>query len=66
MSRPGYVHVHLGFPEGGMALMDDAQTLSGGDGCFSLSMIGSTGAAYANDLFHLVLLATIISESDVF
>ena len=56
VSRPGYIHVHLGFPDGGMALMDDVQTLPGGDGYFSLSMIGSTGAAYADDHHNRNLL----------
>jgi len=56
VSRSGYVHVHLGFPDGGMALIDNAQTLPGGDGYFSLSMIGSTGAAYADDHHNRNLL----------
>ncbi len=56
VSRPGYVQVHLGFPHGGMALLDDAQTLPKGDGYFSLSMIGSTGAAYADDHHNRNLL----------
>jgi predicted dehydrogenase len=39
-----------------MALIDDAQTLPGGDGYFSLSLIGSTGAAYADDHHNRNLL----------
>ena len=49
VGRPGYAQVHLGFPDGGMALIDDARTLPSGDGYLSLSLIGSTGAAYADD-----------------
>jgi predicted dehydrogenase len=45
----GYVQLHLGFPEGGMALIDEAQTLPDGDGYFAISLIGSTGAAFADD-----------------
>ncbi len=44
-----YVQLHLGFPDGGMALIDESRTLPAGDGYFSLSLIGSTGAAYADD-----------------
>ncbi len=40
VSCPSYVQVHLGFADGGMALIDDAQTLPDGDGYFSLSLIG--------------------------
>ena len=49
VGRPGYAQVHLGFPDGGMALIDEARTLPDGDGYLSLSLIGSTGAAYADD-----------------
>jgi predicted dehydrogenase len=41
--------VHLGFPGGGMALIDDSDQLPPGDGYRSLSLIGSSGAAYADD-----------------
>lgn len=44
-----FVQLHLGFPEGGMALIDLAGTLPEGDGYYSLSLIGSAGAAYADD-----------------
>ena len=44
-----YLQLHFGFPEGGMALIDHASTLSEGRGYFSLSAIGSSGAAYADD-----------------
>ena len=56
ISRPSYVQVHLGFADGGMALIDDARTLPSGDGYFSLSLIGSTGAAYADDHHNRNLL----------
>ena len=49
VGRTGYAQVHLGFPDGGMALIDEARTLPIGDGYLSLSLIGSTGAAYADD-----------------
>ena len=53
---PDYVQVHLGFPGGGMALIDYARTLPSGRDYRSLSLIGSTGAAYADD-HHDVHLA---------
>lgn len=56
VGRPGYAQVHLGFPNGGMALMDYAMSLPEGDGYSSLSMIGSTGAAYADDHHNRNLL----------
>lgn len=49
VGRSGYAQVHLGFPDGGMALIDEARTLPNGDGYLSLSLIGSSGAAYADD-----------------
>lgn len=49
VGRQSYAQVHLGFPDGGMALIDEARTLPNGDGYLSLSLIGSTGAAYADD-----------------
>jgi predicted dehydrogenase len=44
-----YTQVHLGFANGGMSLIDKCRSLPAGDSYFSLSMIGSTGAAYADD-----------------
>ncbi len=41
--------IHLGFPGGGMALLDHAHGIPDGDGCYYLSLIGSSGAAYADD-----------------
>src|SRR5262249_10596121 len=43
--RPDYIQVHLGFPGGGMALIDHARPLPPDDGYYSLALIGSTGAA---------------------
>jgi predicted dehydrogenase len=48
--------LHLGFAGGGMAVIDYAETLPPGDGYFSLSLIGSTGAAYADDHHNMQLL----------
>jgi predicted dehydrogenase len=49
-STPGQsVQVHLGFPGGGMALVDYCDHLPPGDGYQSLSLIGARGAAYADD-----------------
>ena len=41
--------VHLGFKCGGMALIDFTNSLPDGDNYESLSLIGSKGAAYADD-----------------
>lgn len=43
------MQVHLGFAGGGMALIDYVSDLPPGDGYQSLTLIGSTGAAYADD-----------------
>jgi xylose dehydrogenase (NAD/NADP) len=51
-----YVQLHLGFPGGGMALIDYSRKLPEGDGYFSLSMIGSSGAAYVDDHHNCQLL----------
>lgn len=45
----GTIQVHLGFPDGGMALVDYCDCLPEGDGYESLSVITSTGALYADD-----------------
>ena len=44
-----YMQIHLGFPNGGMALIDFAKSIPGKVGYRSLTLIGSTGAAYADD-----------------
>lgn len=51
-----YIQLHLGFKGGGMALIDYSQTLPQGDDYYSLSMIGSTGAVYADDHRNMQLL----------
>jgi predicted dehydrogenase len=54
--EPDYLQTHLGFAGGGMALLDVARTLPPGDKYFSLSLIGSAGAAYADDHHNAQLL----------
>lgn len=41
--------IHLGFPGGGMAMLDFTETLKEGEGYRSISLIGSRGAAYSDD-----------------
>jgi predicted dehydrogenase len=55
-STSGYVQVHLGFAGGGMALLDRTDRLPPGDGYSYLSVIGSAGAAYADDQHNVQLL----------
>jgi predicted dehydrogenase len=50
------VQVHLGFPSGTMALLDYTGWLPAGEGYQSLSVIGSAGAAYADDHQNTQLL----------
>jgi len=51
-----YVQLHLGFAAGAMALIDYCGALPAGDDYFSLSVVGSTGAAYADDHHNMQLL----------
>jgi predicted dehydrogenase len=51
-----FLQIHLGFATGGMALIDYASGLPAGDGYRSLSLIGSCGAAYADDHQNAQLL----------
>ena len=51
-----YVQLHFGFPAGGMAVLDFSGTLPPGPGYDSASLIGSTGAAYADDHHNTHLL----------
>ena len=51
-----YVQLHLGCDDGAMAVIDYCGTLPPGDGYYSLSVIGSTGAAYADDHHNMQLL----------
>ena len=60
-SNPGssggrFLQVHLGFPSGAMALLDYADRLPSGEGYHSLSVIGSAGAAYADDHQNMQLV----------
>ena len=55
-SRGRFLQVHLGFPCGAMALLDFADRLPPGEGYQSLSVIGSAGAAYADDHQNMQLV----------
>jgi predicted dehydrogenase len=55
-SRGQLLQVHLGFPSGAMALLDFADRLPPGEGYQSLSVIGSAGAAYADDHQNMQLV----------
>ena len=55
-SNPDYIQFHLSFINDGMAMIDIAGSLPAGDDYFSLSMIGGTGAAYADDHHNMNLL----------
>ncbi|TXT23694.1 MAG: hypothetical protein FD138_3189 [Planctomycetota bacterium] len=50
------IQLHLGFPGGAMALIDYTNQLPNGDGYQSLSAIGSSGAAYADDHQNMQLV----------
>jgi predicted dehydrogenase len=47
--EPAYLQIHFGFDGGGMAVLDFARGLPEGQGYESLHVIGTTGAAYADD-----------------
>jgi predicted dehydrogenase len=51
-----YVQVHLGFPSGGMALLDFDSGLPAGESYHALSVIAQSGAAYADDHQNAQLL----------
>ena len=51
----GYLQIHLGFASGGMAIIDHAHEVIG-KGYESLTLIGSTGATYADDHRNVQLL----------
>ena len=51
-----YIQVHLGFPSGGMAMIDVNSALPPGDSYQALSLIGSDGAAYADDHHNMQLV----------
>ncbi|MBI2807157.1 MAG: hypothetical protein HYX68_19420 [Planctomycetes bacterium] len=48
--------IHLGFPDGGMALIDHVRTVPGRNRYYYLSVIGSSGAAHADDHQNMQLL----------
>ncbi len=56
IERPGYIQAHLGFSQGGMAIIDVDTTISPGNSYYALSLIGSSGAAYADDHHNMNLL----------
>jgi predicted dehydrogenase len=51
-----FIQVHLGFPGQAMALLDYSSRLPAGEGYQSLQVIGSAGAAYANNEQNMQLL----------
>ena len=52
-----YIQLHLGFPQGGMAVIDGATSLpEGAQPYHSTTVIGSTGAAYADEHRNTQLL----------
>ena len=55
-ANPEYIQFHLGFANDGMAMIDIAASLPSGGDYFSLTMIGGTGAAYADDHHNMNLL----------
>ena len=56
-AQPGDIQIHLGYPTGAMAVIDIAHTLPvNSDPYYSLTLIGSTGAAYADDHRNVQLL----------
>jgi len=55
-ARPDAAVVHLGFPDGGMAVLDVTTALPQGEGYWSLQLIGADGAVYADDQHNMQLL----------
>ena len=51
-----YLQAHLGFAGGGMAVLDFSDRLPAGQGYDSLSLVGSSGAAYSDDHHNTHLL----------
>jgi len=56
IDQPDYVQVHLGFEGDGMSVIDYSASLTPGPGYHFLSMIGSKGAAYADDHHNVNLV----------
>ncbi len=48
-SKKDYIQLHLQFENNGMVVIDDTSALPEGGEYFSLTVIGGTGAAYADD-----------------
>lgn len=55
-SDSGYIQVHLQFEGDGMVVIDDTAALPEGGDYFSLTVIGGTGAAYADDHRNMNLI----------
>lgn len=55
IERSDYRQVHLGFEGGGMAMIDLDASAKSGSGYYALSVIGSSGAAYADDHHNMHL-----------
>lgn len=53
---PAYLQIHLGFLNNGMALLASKANLAGATEYETVSLIGSTGAAYADDQLQTQLL----------
>ena len=53
-----YLQIHLGFTDGGMAVLDFSNRLPEGQDYASTCLIGSKGAAYADDHHNAQLLLT--------
>ena len=70
LAEAEYLQVHLGFEGGGMALIDVHRALPAGDGYRSLALIGSLGAAHADDHHNAQLLygggraQAVLTEAD--
>lgn len=58
LRKTDYLQLHLGFPNDGMALIDIATNRPGADSYFSMHLIGSDGAIYADDHRNAQLLFT--------
>jgi len=59
VERSGYIQAHLGFQQGGMAIIDLHDDIPVDNAYYSLSLIGSTGAAYADDHHNTNLLMDV-------
>lgn len=65
VERPGYLQVHLGFRDGGMSVIDVDTAVSTGNEYYSLSLIGATGAAYADDHDNMNLLISSVGTQAI-